>query len=126
MFFDQSAEQISSQLAKTTSIVSQDIKSVVDRGINVLQDTEQNLFKTVDNLGGGAIQGVKFVAKNTIGLLDNQFDHLFELVDDVRVDVSNSITLFGIMGGAGILFFLIMYGEAIQKNGLKISGLSVF
>ena len=100
--------------------------SIVLGAEELLEDTERGLFRTLNNVQGNIGHSWRYTAKNVVGLVDNLQDNVYQVVQDIRTDVSNSIQLFAILVGAGVAIFLISNGSEISKRGMNIGEFSIF
>ena len=112
-----------------TDIIKQGLvetSDVVKTGEYIAQDTFRGVTKTVDNVGANFFHSGRYIAKNAVGLIDNTQDHVYQVVQDVRVDISNTVQIFAIITATGLATFFIMYGDKVLKRGLNIGEFSIF
>ena len=124
------------------SIIDRTEKDIVELGRQSTEAISKGYEKTVDevsrtannfintsaiagtNITGDLMHSGRFVAKNTIGALDNTQDNLFQFLTDIRVDIANTLQLTGIAIGVGFGIFVILYGERVFKNGISLGNVS--
>ena len=89
-------------------------------------DTERNILKTAGNFTGDVLSSGRYIAKNAVALVDNTQDNITTILQDIRVDVTNTIQIGLIIAVIGIAAFMIIYGDKIIDRGINISGLELF
>jgi len=110
------------------NVTTQGIKSgenVLTSGIGAYVDTERSVVKGINNVTGELGHTGRFVAKNAIALVDNTQDNLVQVVQDIRVDVTNTVQMTFIVMAGGAAIFFILFGDKIMERGINLSGLEI-
>lgn len=115
-------EKSSAELTLLTESGQQDIARAED----ITQDFGRGILRFADNSGDNLGHTVRFTGKNMISLVDNMQDNVFQTVNDLRVDVANGVQMFFILGGAGLLAFVILYSDKILKRGFSLGEIALF
>lgn len=89
-------------------------------------DTERGVLKTAGNFGGDVLHTGRYVAKNVVALGDNVQDNITTVIQDIRVDITNTIQISIVIGVIGITAFMILYGDKIMERGINVAGLELF
>jgi len=115
-------EEDVSDLAKQYVASSQ---SQVEKAEAVTEDAIRGSLKTVNNLSGNLMHSTRFIAKNGIALVDNTQDHIFQLLNSVRVDISNVTSIIAILISVGVASFVILYGDQIMKGNIRLGKITL-
>jgi hypothetical protein len=106
------------------------MEQIAAQGIDTTQkaivDTERNVLKTINNVQENAFHSGRFVAKNVTGLIDNQLDNIFNLLQDIRVDIANGLQMFGVITATGLVIVAILYGDTLVKRGISLGEINLF
>src|SRR4030042_4038188 len=74
-------------------------------------DIERSVTKGIVNVVGDTNHSLRYVAKNGIGLLDNVQDQFFQVVQDVRIDITNTVQVVIFISAIGIVAGIILFGD---------------
>jgi len=88
-------------------------------------DTERSITKGLVNIVGDAAHSARYVAKNGIGLLDNIQDQFFQLIQDIRGDITNTFQVIILLSAIGIAAGVILFGDKILDRGIKTAGIEI-
>jgi len=94
--------------------------------IGVSKDFGRGGLMTINNVTGNMMYSGRFVAKNVVGLIDNQLDNVHDIIDSARSDLSSSIQMFALLTGTGMLITFIMFGSEIMKKGISLGEINLF
>ena len=112
--------------AEEIELAQQTVSQGLDGAQRIMMDTERNIGKIANNFQDNAFYSGRYVAKNVVSLIDNQLDNVFNLIQDVRVDIANGMQLFAIITATGLVVIAILYGDQLVKRGITLGEISLF
>ncbi len=93
--------------------------------VGLTQDFSRGGLKTVNNVQDNLLYTVRFGSKNVVGLIDNQADNVFDIIDSARTDLASSVQIFALITGVGLASLLILYGDQLLKRGVTLGEVSI-
>lgn len=99
--------------------------SAVEGVTSAIIDTERTVGKTVNNIAGEVGHTVKFTAKNVLALADNFQDNGFQVIQDLKSSITDTVQVTIMLGATGLGIVLILYGDKIFDRGFEIGNLEL-
>jgi hypothetical protein len=121
IFLTGAAKNIDTLTIEGNETIRQGLKGAENFGV----DIERSITKGAVNLWGDTMSTGRYAARNVVALVDNMQDNLTTVVQDVRVDVTNTVQVVAFVIAVGVAAAIIMYGDKIMERGIQLSGIEI-
>jgi len=100
-------------------------RSIQDAGA-VVQDTTRGLITLGDNVTSDALYTVRDAKSEFLHTIDSGVDHLADVADRVQTNVFQTIQVGGVLIVGFGAFFIILHGEQMFQQGVRLGRINLF
>lgn len=91
----------------------------------VVQDIERGGIKTVDNARSDMFYTVRDTKSEFLTTVDSAIDNALEITDKHITNLFETIQISALAGFTITLIFLILYGDKVFQNGIKLGNINL-
>jgi hypothetical protein len=112
-------------LDTSAKMIIRNVDREIGEGTALLQDTERGVIKVADNLRADAGYTIRDTKDQLLVTIDSAVDNLALVVDRQTTNLFDTVQVGVLLGLSVGAIFLVLYGDDVFKNGVKIGTVSL-
>lgn len=101
-----------------------EIGEIANKGLDIVDKTTGNIITGLDNFRSDGLYTIRDTKHEGLTMLDSALDNLTITINKQGTNFFNTVQTGTVLSFMGFLYFLVMYGDKVFENGVKIGGLS--
>jgi ABC-type sulfate transport system substrate-binding protein len=119
------AEATTQGIIESMEKVEEGVEKVLDKTEIVVKDTVRTAGTVVDNIRGDVLFTFRDSKHEVLTMLDSTLDNFTLVFDRQANNLFNTIQMSALLGTGMIVLVLILYGDKLFQNGIRLGRLNL-